>query len=281
MIQVKQARLARDPAAVALDTAHGLAYHNGLGSSLYPSLSSSANRYVDEYSLAEFAEGAYTKPNIAIVADGASQSSLSQWTDTFFSDVPASSAGKLGVKSSPSTYYGGEQRVDFQNGNSVVIAFPGTSASSSAPEVAVLAALLGGESCIKWSSGFSLVSKIAAETGVSGSTTNLKYSDTGLLAIQLTGAAASVRKAAEEVTKALKSVAAGSLSKEDVTKAIGKAKFDTLDAGESLVSVGSSLVHGSQPVLAANLAKSYEGVTPEKLQSVSGTRPVIFFNAHY
>lgn len=271
MIEVQQAKLAGNPSALALDAAHSLAFHNGLGSPIYPSLSSSAKNYLDEYALADFAEAAYAKPNIALVADGAAQSNLSQWADKFFSDVPASSSGKLSVKSTPSTYYGGEQRIDYQHGNSVVIAFPGSSASSSSPEVAVLTALLGGESGIKWSSGFSLVSKIAAATGASGSATNLKYSDTGLLAVQLSGSAPAVRKAAEETANALRSVAAGSVSKEDLAKAIGKAKFDVLDAGDSLLSVGSSLVHGTQPVQAANLAKSFEAVTPQKLQSVSLT----------
>lgn len=269
MIEFHQAKLAGNPAAVALDNAHSLAFHNGLGSPIYPSLSSSARNYLDEYALAGFAEAAYTKPNIALVADGAAQSNLSQWADKFFSEVPASSSGQLSVKSTPSTYYGGEQRIDYQHGNSVVIAFPGSSASSSSPEVAVLAALLGGDSGIKWSPGFSLISKIAAATGASGSTTNLKYSDTGLLAVQLSGSASAVRKAAEETAKALRSVAAGSVSKEDLTKAIGKAKFDVLDSGDSLLSVGSSLVHGAQPVQAANLAKSFEAVTAQKLQSVS------------
>lgn len=269
VISINQAKLAANPAAVALDTAHSIAFHNGLGSPLYPSLSSSAKNYLDEYSVAEFAEAAYTKPNIALVADGASQSALSQWADKFFADVPASASGKLSVKSTPSSYYGGEQRVDFQGGNAVVLAFPGTSASS--PEVAVLGALLGGQSSVKWSSGFSLVSKIAAATGVNASTTNLKYSDAGLLAIQLSGSASSVRKASEETVKALRSVAAGSVSKEDLTKAIGKAKFDALDAGQSLLSVGSELVHGIKPVQAADLARTYESVTLQKLQDAAKT----------
>lgn len=238
---------------------------------MYPSLSSSAKNYLDEYTIAEFAEAAYTKPNIALVADGASQSVLSQWAGKFFTDVPASASGKLAVKSSPSSYFGGEQRIDYQGGNAVVLAFPGTGASS--PEVAVLSALLGGQSAVKWSSGFSLVSKIAAATGATASTANLKYSDAGLLAVQLSGSASSVRKASEETVKALRSVAAGSVSKEDLTKAIGKAKFDALDAGQSLLSVGSELVHGIQPVQAADLARTYESVTPQKLQTVSDLEP--------
>lgn len=139
--------------------------------------------------------------------------------------------------------------------------------------MAVLGALLGGQSSVKWSSGFSLVSKIAAATGVNASTTNLKYSDAGLLAIQLSGSASSVRKASEETVKALRSVAAGSVSKEDLTKAIGKAKFDALDAGQSLLSVGSELVHGIKPVQAADLARTYESVTLQKLQDVSDIEP--------
>ncbi|SPO05711.1 probable ubiquinol-cytochrome c reductase complex core protein 2 precursor [Cephalotrichum gorgonifer] len=271
VIQVNQAKLAANPSAIALDAAHSIAFHNGLGSPLYPSPSASSRHYLDEYSLADFAEAAYTKPNIALVAEGASQSTLSQWTDKFFSELSSAPSGQFAVKSSPSAYYGGEQRIDHQTGNAVVIAFPGASASASGPEVAVLAALLGGQPSVKWSPGFSLVSKIAASSGVSASTTNFKYSDAGLLAIQLSGSASAVRKAAEETVKALQSVAAGSMSKEDLAKAIAKAKFDALDSGESLVSVGSALVHGAQPVKAADLVNSYAAVTAQKLQSVAKT----------
>ena len=156
----------------------------------------------------------------------------------------------------------------------MVIAFPGSDNAGSKPEIAVLASLLGGKSTIKWAPGFSLLSKATAGSpGLSVSATNLGYSDAGLLTIQLSGPAASVRKAAEETAKALKSIAAGTVSKEDLTKAIANAKFDALEKaqlrGPSMLLAGSSIVNSGKPSDLAALAKSIESVTADKLKTVS------------
>lgn len=234
---------------------------------MYPSSATSTKGYLDEYSIAAFAEQVYTKPNIALVGDGASQGALSQWASKFFNEVPASS--QQAVQSAATTYYGGEQRIEGSTGNAITIAFP-TAASS--PEASVLAALLGGQSTVKWSPGFSLLAKIAASSGANAVSSNLVYSDAGLLTITLSGSASSVRQAAQEAVKALESIAAGSVSNEDITKAIAKAKFDVLDqtqsSKESILSVGSALVNGAQPTQPATLVQSYASVTPAKVQAV-------------
>ncbi|KEZ44789.1 Cytochrome b-c1 complex subunit 2, mitochondrial [Scedosporium apiospermum] len=267
-IHLKQAKLAANPAAVSQDAAHTVAFHSGLGSPMYPSSATSTKGYLDEYSIAAFAEQVYTKPNIALVGDGASQGALSQWASKFFNEVPASS--QQAVQSAATTYYGGEQRIEGSTGNAITIAFP-TAASS--PEASVLAALLGGQSTVKWSPGFSLLAKIAASSGANAVSSNLVYSDAGLLTITLSGSAASVRQAAQEAVKALESIAAGSVSNEDITKAIAKAKFDVLDqtqsSKESILSVGSALVNGAQPTQPATLVQSYASVTPAKVQAVA------------
>lgn len=224
--------------------------------------------------MAAFAQAVYTKPNIAIVADGATQDNLTKWIDPFFRDVPSSSTSPLQLFTEASKYYGGEQRTSLSGANALLIAFPGFNLSSDKADVAILTALLGGESNIKWSPGFSLLGKAAAAApGANIVAKNLAYTDAGLLTIQVTGSPVAVRKGAEEAVKALKSVAESGVTKEVLTKAIAKAKFDLLSANEltgaGMVSAGNSLIHGGKIFEVASALKSYESVTAEKVKAVS------------
>lgn len=211
-----------------------------------------------------------------MVANGASQSDLTKWVGEFFGDVPSSSASQL--TSEASKYYGGEERIAHGSGNAMIIAFPGSSSftagKSYKPEIAVLAALLGGKSSIKWSPGFSLLSKAASQhPGASAATTHYAYSDAGLLTIQLSGSAKAIRGAATEVVKALKSISEGSIGKEEFTKAVALAKYNALEEGQNieagLVSTGAGLVHGGKPFQIDEIGKSVESVSADKLKSVS------------
>ncbi|KAJ4237321.1 ubiquinol-cytochrome c reductase core subunit 1 [Fusarium solani] len=274
VLHAKQAALNADAAAVALDNAHAIAFHTGLGSSLYPSSSTPYQKYLNEEYIASFADVVYSKPNIALVADGAAPDTLSKWVGQFFKDVPTAPRSGQTLKTEASKYFGGEQRTSSSAGNSVVIAFPGSGADSAKPEIAVLASLLGGQSTIKWAPGFSLLSKATAGTpGLSVNTSNLTYSDAGLLAIQLTGAAASVRKGAEETVKVLQSIASGNVSQEDVKKAVANAKFTALNANQlrqiSIVQAGSGIVNSGKPYDSASLAKAIEGVSAEALKTTA------------
>lgn len=241
-----------------------------------PNSSTPYHKYVNEEYIASYADVVYSKPNFAVVADGASTESVSKWVGQFFKDVPASPRSGQVLKTEASKYYGGEQRTSFTAGNSVVIAFPGSDYSASKPEIAVLAALLGGQSSIKWNTGFSLLAKATAGTpGLTVSTPHLAYSDAGLLAIQLSGSAASVRKGAEETVKALKSIAEGTVSKEDVSKAIASAKFNALSEaqlrGSSVLLAGSGLLHSGKPFEPASVADAFASVTADKLKTVRDT----------
>jgi len=246
---------------------------------MYPT-PSSPKSYLDEHAVADFSLAAYTKGNIALVADGVSQGTLSKWAGKFFDGVPAAQAGDLGLNLTSSTYYGGEQRSEHARGNAMVIAFP----SSASAELAVLAALLGGPSSVKWSPGSSILGKTSS-AGAVASATNLSYSDAGLLAIQISGSASAVRKTAEETVKALKAIASGSINKEDMTKAIAKARFDALEKSElrdaSLLSVGTNIVHGQKLEAAQAVATDMASVTADKLQSVSLTDPQSSRNIKY
>lgn len=274
VLKLKQAALNANVPALALDNAHTVAFHTGLGAPIYPTPASSYQKYLNEDYIASFADVVYSKPNIALVAEGADAQSLSRWVGEFFKDVPASARSGQTLETTASKYYGGEQRTNHPGGNSIVLAFPGTEYGTAKPEIAVLAALLGGQPTIKWAPGFSLLSKSTADIpNLSVTTSNLTYSDAGLLAVQLTGPAASVRRGAQATVAALQSVANGTVSKEDVAKAIANAKFNTLDDAQlrepALHLTGSGIVNTGKPYDLASLAKAIDSVTADKLKAVS------------
>ena len=279
IIKLTQKTLLGNVSGFALNSAHGLAFHRGLGTPLVPASSTPLSKYLNEASIASFASSAYSKPNIAVVANGANQAELSKWVGEFFKDVSTSGSP---LSSEATKYYGGEERIAHGSGNSFVIAFPGSSSftagGSYKPEISVLAALLGGKSTIKWSPGFSLLAKaISSFPGASATTTHLAYSDAGLLAIEFTGSAEAIRGAATEAVKALKSIADGSISNEDFTKAVALAKYNALEEGQNieagLVSTGAGLVHGGKAFQIDEIGSSIQAVSADKLKSVC-----IFFN---
>ncbi|CAL3966945.1 hypothetical protein PZA11_003397 [Diplocarpon coronariae] len=275
IVKISQKKLLGNVSELAINSAHGLAFHRGLGIPLYPSSSTPLNKYLNEVSIAKFAQSAYAKSNIAVVANGASQADLTKWVGEFFKGTPSSASA---LSSEATKYYGGEERIAHDGGNSFVIAFPGSSSftagASYKPEMAVLAALLGGKSTIKWSPGFSLLSKaVAGFPGASVVTNQSAYSDAGLLSIQFSGSAEAIRNASAEAVKTLKSIAEGSISKEDFTKAVALAKYRALEEGQNieagLVATGAGLIHGGKAFQIDEVGKSVEGVTAEKLKSAA------------
>ncbi|PBP23930.1 hypothetical protein BUE80_DR005077 [Diplocarpon rosae] len=274
IIKMSRKKLLGNVSELAINSAHGLAFHRGLGTPLYPS-STPLNKYLNESSIAQFAQSAYAKSNIAVVANGASQAELTKWVGEFFKETPSSASA---LSSEATKYFGGEERIAHDGGNSFVIAFPGSSSFTAGmsykPEMAVLAALLGGKSTIKWSPGFSLLSKaVAGFPGASVATTQSAYSDAGLLSIQISGSATAIRGASAEAVKSLKSIAEGSISKEDFTKAVALAKYRALEEGQNieagLVATGAGLIHGGKAFQIDEVGKSVEGVTAEKLKSAA------------
>lgn len=259
---------------MASNSAYALAFHRGLGNVLYPASSIPINKYVNAGSIAAFADIAYAKPNFAIVANGADTSALSKWVNEFFPSARAQSPQS--VSHEKSKYHGGEERIAHGSGNAMVIAFPGSSSftgGSYKPEISILATLLGGQTSIKWSPGFSLLSKAAAKyPGASISTKSEIFSDAGLLTISLSGAAGDMRKASGEVVDAIKAIASG-VGKEEFTKAKALAKFKELEFGQNISAgielTGSGLVHGDKAYQIDEVAQKVDSVTEEQVKSVS------------
>jgi ubiquinol-cytochrome c reductase core subunit 2 len=220
-----------------------------------------------------YAGAAYTKPNIALVGSGVDKSELSALTADFFKDTPQSSpSGLPGLSQTPSKYFGGEERIAFGKGNTMVIAFPGSSfgGASYKPEADVLAALLGGHAAVKWSSGHSILAKaVSAHAGVSVKTETAKYSDTGLLYVTLRGPSKSLAGAAKDVVTAIKTVASGKVSKDDFKRATAYAKFKLYEAATtpSVDELGLAALNGKVQT-AEDSIKGVAGITESTLSQV-------------
>ncbi|PGH33793.1 ubiquinol-cytochrome c reductase core subunit 2 [[Emmonsia] crescens] len=281
LVKYSQNGLVANPAAQALDSVHNVAFHRGLGENLVPYASAPFGKYVEAEGIAAFAEGAYSKPSIAVVASGANTANLSEWIGRYFRDIPTASSttGPFSPKAhEPTKYYGGEERIASKAGNAIVIAFPGSSAAGTGasykPELAVISALLGGQSTIKWSPGSSLLAKATeAFSDVSVSTNTAAYSDAGLLYVTISGKAQSVAAASKSVVETIQKVAAGNVSSEDIKKATALAKFRALEAGESstlsLELTGSRLAHGGSIVQITEVGQSIEKVTEQQVKAAA------------
>lgn len=269
-----RARYFKDPTAIALNSAHGVAFHRGLGSSLYTTSAIPTSKYLDADSLAEYAASAYAKPNFSIVANGAEQSELSKWVNEFFTDVPSTPAYEL--KAEQSKYYGGEERISHAGGNTLVMAFPGSSSPTGGfykPEVAVLAALLGGQTTIKWSPGFSLLSKATQDApNMFVDTKSIIYSDAGLLTVTMSGSAADIKKTAPKVVETLKGVAQN-ISEEEFQKAKALAQFKSLEHGQETSAgiqlTGAGLISDGKPYQIDEVAKAEQAVTIDKVKKAA------------
>lgn len=277
VIKLSQKALLANTAALAINSAYAVAFHRGLGVPLHFTSSTPITKYLDEKILDGFSRIAYCRSNIAVVANGASHTDLSKWMNEFFSETSRGLPEVPQLYSPPTQYYGGEERISHDSGNNMVIAFPGSSSFTGGafkPEILVLAALLGGGSTIKWSSGFSLLSKITASPPYPHiTTTHSTYSDAGLLSISISGTAKHIEIASKEVVKTLNTIASGNVNQEDVKKAVATAKFEALNAGQNVATglelTGAGLIQGGKAFQIDDVGKSISGVTEDQVKKVS------------
>lgn len=276
MINFAHKRFLANPLDMAVNSAHGLAFHRGLGNPTASSSSTPYTKYLEADVIEWYSQFAYAKSNFALVANGAEQSELGKWTNEFFGDAHAVSGEAPTTGTEQTKYYGGQERIAHDKANAFVIAFPGSSSFTGKfykPEIAVLASLLGGQSNIKWSSGFSLLGNAKASPGTSVKTTSAIYSDAGLLYTAITGHAEYVKETAKTTVGLIKGIAAGEISPELFQKAKASAKFRELEYGQDItagiVYTGSGLVSNNQAYQIDEVAKAIDGVTEEALKSVS------------
>ncbi|KAJ4289610.1 ubiquinol-cytochrome c reductase core subunit 1 [Kalmusia sp. IMI 367209] len=276
LLQFSHQRFLANPLDMAINSAHGLAFHRGLGNPTAPASSHAYTKYLEADAIEYFSKVAYAKPNFALVANGAEHSDLSKWTNEFFENVPASPIEELTTGTEQTKYYGGQERIAHGKANAFVIAFPGSSSFTGKfykPEIAVLGSLLGGQSAIKWSSGFSLLGNAKASPGTQVKTTSAIYSDAGLLYTAITGNAQYVAETAKSTVDLIKKIASGDIPKELFQKAKAAAKFKELENGQDitagLVLTGSGLVSNNQAYQIDEVAKAIDGVTEEAVKSAA------------
>lgn len=271
-VELSQGLHSSSAIAQALDGAHSVAFHGGLGAPLIPSAAGPWKKNISPETVSSFAHNAYTKSGLALVSDGNDSANLAKWIGEFFPNVPTAPLATSAPSNASTNYFGGEQRIPSTAGNAIVVGFPGSSALGTAgfkPEYAVLAELLGGQSHVKWSNGSSLLAKeVALIPGASASSQNNAYSDTGLFTVTLSGSTVGVRKAAYAAAETLRKVAGGQAAAEDVKKAVALAKFGAIEhAGDELI--GTQLLSGKGAVKFADIAKAFDGVTEAQVKKVS------------
>lgn len=276
MINFAHKRFLASPTDMAINSAHSLAFHRGLGVPTASASQTPFTKYLDAEAIEYFSKIAYAKPNFAVVANGADHGEFSKWVGQFFNDVPAQAAGELSAAGTQQAkYYGGEERIAHDGGNALVLAFPGSSSFTGKfykPEIAVLGSLLGGQSAIKWSPGFTILGNAAA-SGTKVTTTSAIYSDAGLLYTTITGSAQGVAETAKAAVGAIKKIAAGEISKEQISKAKAAAKFKELEHGQDvragLELTGNGLVHNTKAYQIDEVAKAIDGVSEEAVKSAA------------
>ncbi|KAI4290696.1 MAG: hypothetical protein L6R35_000003 [Caloplaca aegaea] len=280
IIKLGQKHILGNTAEMAVNSAHAVAFHRGLGTALHPTSSVPITKYLHEEDLKTFSQAAYAKPNFAVVANGTSHDELSKWVGEFFNDSPTAPPKDFPpIETKPSKYYGGEERIAHDGGNNMIIGFPGSGAYTGGhydAAIAVLSSLLGGQSYIKWSPGFSLLARAtAAQTQAHVSTRNISYSDAGLLTIAMGGNARHIKEASIAIVEILKAISGGDIAKDDITKAKANAKFRTLSAGENtgtgLELTGAGLVQSGKASQLHGIADAIDGVTEDAVKKAAGS----------
>jgi ubiquinol-cytochrome c reductase core subunit 2 len=258
----------QSPPALAADTLHQLAFRRGLGNPLLATPQVPVT--IDQ--VAAYAKQSYVKENIAIIATGAEQSELDQLISKHFDAVPSGSL----AKGTESKYFGGEARIPYKSSiGHFAIGFPGAAASPHVPaEMAVLGALLGGASNIKWSAGNSILGQAAASVNpsVKALANHGTYTDTGIFSIYVMGPTTDIPQAAKACVSALKQISS-KVSAQDLKRAVAQAKFAAYAAAEertvSAEAVGRSLLaEGKAPAVDAAV-QAFEKVTAESIQKAA------------
>jgi len=235
-----------NPAIYALELAHTLAFRSGLGSSLF----ANPHHAVSIEDIKSFAASTFSKGNIAVLGTGIDQAVLTKLVDKTLGS--AQSAPE--TPSSPSTYFGGETRVESSHGGPQTVFVGYNVAGPSNPSIAVLSAYLSPAS-LKWSNGLSPLSELPLGTSVQS--VYLPYSDAALFGLLVQGTTTKgVKDAGKLVAKALKEAAA--VKSGDLKKALAKAKFaaaSSVDNRDGIINVlGPKVFAGSDTSLNSTLA---------------------------
>ncbi|KAG8884674.1 hypothetical protein FRB98_002274 [Tulasnella sp. 332] len=267
-----------DPAVLALELAHGIAFRNGLGAGLFASVSNA----VTVSDVKEYASKVYSKDNVAIVGTGVDEALLKKLVEEHFAEHAVSGGGAPSA-STKSSYFGGETRVapspeaHFHGPHTVFIGYGAATPSS---ELAILAAYLDPTASLKWGQSTSPLSSVLS-SGTSIKSVYLPYSDATLAGVLIqSSSVAEVKKAGEAVANAVKAVRNGSLEGEAFQTALAKARFKAASAleerGVLADSVGGKLLSGGDATvesLNTSMEKIDRSSFTKSVSTLLGSKP--------
>ncbi|WFC94724.1 ubiquinol-cytochrome c reductase core subunit 1 [Malassezia brasiliensis] len=253
------AQASQDPVVYGLEALQATAYrYQGVGSTLF------ANPAVP-VQLADvkaFAGQAFTQANLALVSSGLSGAQVEQLAK-HFDGVPAGEA----LLPPPAKYYGGDFRAPIADAHGhplpqdhFFLAFE-SGAQTNRAEVAVLEALLGGTSSVKWSHGQTPLARIQQQVeGAEVRAFNTVSQGTGLFGLHVAAPQGKVADAAKLAVQALQRIASGAPSAEELARAVANAKFGAAMRFEGTrqlahESVAAALLNDGTPSLSERLAK--------------------------
>ncbi|KAE9388463.1 LuxS/MPP-like metallohydrolase [Gymnopus androsaceus JB14] len=230
----------------AVEAAHALAFHSGLGSSLM----------------------APPHNNITVLGTGIDQATLSRLVEKSLSKISTA----LQLSSSASSYFGGETRLQAHGGpQTMFIGFGSPGAPT--PEIAALSAYLSPAPSVKWLQS-TLPIAAAIPEGTTVKVVHLPYSDALLFGLLIQGpTGAAVKEAGIAAVQALKTAASG-LKAEDLKKAVAKAKFAAASAIDSWKGLVTHWGESSLESALASLNKVSESGFTKTTSALVKAKPV-------
>jgi ubiquinol-cytochrome c reductase core subunit 2 len=252
----------------ALELAHALAFRNGLGYSLYADSHATGNITAED--IRDLHAHAVSNPSsVAVLGTGISTESLAKLFETAVSAHKASAKTPVVPSATPvpaTAYHGGAARVSSAHGPQTIFVGFGSTASASVPTLHALAAHLNPEPALKWAASSAPVAS-GIPAGIHARSVLLPYSDATLVGVVLEGSdGAALREGAKAVVGAFKDAAGGKVGKEELARAVARAKFQ-LAAG---VEAREGYVGAFGPKVLKGETASVQG-TLEGIQAVSGT----------
>ena len=217
---------ADNPAVTALDLAHTLAFRSGLGASLF----AAPYAHLTPEDARSFAQGAFSKENIAVVGTGIDPGLLSKLVNHSFAPLSSSSA----AAPAPTKYFGGESRIAAgghgPHPQTIFIGY-GTTAPN-LQELAALSAYLSPHPHLKWAHGSAspLFEGLPAHARVEP--VLLPYTDAALFGVLVQAPTIKEVHDAGKITVKVLKGAASSVKAEELKKAVSKAKFEAASALE-------------------------------------------------
>ncbi|KAA1475926.1 LuxS/MPP-like metallohydrolase [Dentipellis sp. KUC8613] len=234
------------PSTNALELAHALAFRNGLGASLFADAEATSD--ITSADVRALSSAALADPSsVAVLGTGISADALAALFSKSF--APSASAPATTPAAAPkSAYHGGASRVKGAHGPQTVFVGFGTANAANVPALHALAGHVSPAPATKWAQGASPLAAAIPE-GVFARTVLLPYSDAALFGLLVEGEdAKAVGAAAKSAVELLKATAGGNVAKEEVQRAVARARFAVaagVETREGLVNaVGARLLAG-------------------------------------